>query len=67
MYDDESVAEQPHNRSLEFYKANRAKMDEGAEVFNPQRYSEKDGHISAIQKLLEVQHMIGDDAFQSEY
>jgi len=48
MYDDESVAEQPHNRSLEFYKANRAKMDEGAEVFNPQRYSEKDGHISAI-------------------
>lgn len=29
-------------------------MDEGSEVFNPMRYSEKDGHISAIQKLLEL-------------
>jgi hypothetical protein len=29
-------------------------MDAGSEVFNPSRYSEKDGHISAIQKLLEL-------------
>jgi len=42
-------------------------MDEGAEVFNPFRYSEKDGHISAIQKLLEIQHVIGNAAFMSEY
>lgn len=42
-------------------------MDEGAEVFNPYRFSEKDGHISAIQKLLEIQHSIGNAAFQSEY
>jgi len=38
-------------------------MDEGAEVFNPYRYSLKDGHISAIQKLLEIQHVIGNAAF----
>ena len=42
-------------------------MDEGAEVFNPYRFSERDGHISAIQKLLEIQHVIGNAAFQSEY
>jgi len=42
-------------------------MDEGSEVFNPYRYSMKDGHISAIQKLLEIQHVIGNAAFQSEY
>ena len=42
-------------------------MDDGAEVFNPYRFSLKDGHISAIQKLLEIQHVIGNAAFQSEY
>lgn len=67
IYDGELVDDADHSRSLEFYKANRKLMDEGAETFNPSRYSEKDGHISAIQKLLEIQHMIGDAAFQSEY
>lgn len=42
-------------------------MDEGCEVFNPYRFSAKDGHISAIQKMLEIQHTIGNAAFQSEY
>ncbi len=42
-------------------------MDEGAEVYDEKRYSEKDGHISALQKLLEMQHAIGDAAFASEY
>ena len=42
-------------------------MDEGASVFNPYRFSAKDGHISAIQKLLEIEHTIGNAAFQSEY
>ena len=42
-------------------------MDEGCEVFNPYRFSAKDGHISAIQKMMEIQHTIGNSAFQSEY
>lgn len=42
-------------------------MDEGSEVFNPTRFSEKDGHISMIQKLLELRHQIGENSFSSEY
>lgn len=52
---------------MEFYKANQLKMDEGAEVFNPTRFSPKDGHISALQKMLELRHMIGNAAFAAEY
>lgn len=63
LYDQESAMEKPHVGSLAFYRKNRAEMDEGAETFNDQRYSEKDGHISAVQKLLEIQHVIGDAAF----
>lgn len=48
MFDSELVDDTSHERSLDFYKKNRDKMDEGAEVFNPSRYSENDGHISAI-------------------
>lgn len=67
LYDAENAAEKPHDKSLEFYHQNQQKMDEGSSVFNDSRFSRKDGHISAIQKLLEIQHMIGDSAFQSEY
>lgn len=67
IYDTESVNDEDHIESLEFYKHNREKMDEGSEVFNPSRYSAKDGHISAIQKLLEIQHVIGKSAFAAEY
>lgn len=42
-------------------------MDEGAEVFNPNRYLRSDGHITAIQALLEKQHVIGEAAFASEF
>ena len=66
-YDNELIADVPHTESLDFYKANRAAMDDGAEVFNPTRYSEKDGHISALQKMLELRHMIGNAAFAAEY
>lgn len=48
LYDSENVADKPHVESLEFYKRNRAAMDDGAEVFNPARYLETDGHISAL-------------------
>ena len=67
QYDAESITGEEHAESLEFYRQHQAQMDDGAEVFNPYRYSLKDGHISAIQKLLEIQHVIGNAAFQSEY
>ena len=67
IYDTESVNDQDHIESLEFYKSNKDQMDEGSEVFNPRRFSAKDGHISAIQKLLEIQHVIGKSAFAAEY
>ena len=67
MWDEENVQKTGHVQSLDFYKAHRGEMDEGSEVFNPMRYSEKDGHISAIQKLLELQHTLGESVFLSEY
>lgn len=67
LYDAENAVESEHTRSLDFYKQNKDEMDSGAELFNDTRFSLKDGHISAIQKLLEIQHMIGEAAFQSEY
>lgn len=42
-------------------------MDEGCVVFNPTRFSKNDGHISAIQKLMELKHSIGEGAWSSEY
>lgn len=67
LFDAEQITGSGHKESLEFYKQHQAQMDEGCEVFNPYRFSPKDGHISAIQKLLEIQHTIGNAAFQSEY
>ena len=67
IYDKELATESPHTESLDFYKEHQKEMDEGAVVFNPSRFSKSDGHISAIQKLLELQHQIGEMAFQSEY
>lgn len=67
LFDAESITGSGHAESLEFYKKHQSQMDDGAEVFNPYRFSLKDGHISAIQKLLEIQHVIGNAAFQSEY
>ena len=67
MYNEESVTEVGHAESLKFYKDNRTEMDEGAEVFNPSRYSEADGHISMLQKLLEIKNQIGEQAWSAEY
>jgi hypothetical protein len=68
IYDRENVEEDvSHKESLKFYEDNRKEMDDGAEVFSPNRYSRKDGHLSAIQKLLEMEHSIGEAAFQSEF
>lgn len=67
IFDKENVEERDHAESLNFYRDNFDEMNKGVEVFNPKRYSEKDGHISAIQKLLELEHQIGEAAFQSEF
>jgi hypothetical protein len=66
MFDSELAEDSPHTKSLEFYKKNREKMDEGAQLFSPDRYKISDGHISGLQALLEKRHMIGDSAFQAE-
>lgn len=67
MYDAENVNDESHEKSLQFYVDHREQMDEGAEVFNPNRYLRSDGHITAIQALLEKQHVIGEAAFASEF
>ncbi len=67
IYDEENAVDAPHTKSLKFYKRHQKKMDKGAEVLNPSRFKESDGHISALQALLEKRHQIGDPAFFSEY
>lgn len=66
MFDAENVDDQSHDKSLQFYIDHREQMDEGHEVFNPNRFLKSDGHVSAIQALLEKQHTIGDAAFSAE-
>lgn len=66
MYDAENVDDQSHERSLQYYIDHQKEMDEGAEVFNPNRYLRSDGHITALQALLEKQHTIGEAAFAAE-
>jgi len=66
MYDSELADDMTHEGSLNFYKTNKAEMDEGAELFAPERYKPEDGHISGLQALLEKRHTIGDAAFAAE-
>lgn len=67
LFQQEQVDGTSHAESLAYYRENFDKMNEGSDVFSPTRYSEKDGHISAIQKLLELRFQIGENAFMSEY
>ena len=67
MWDCENVAGTSHEESLAFYDKNKSEMDDGVQVFNPTRYSEKDGHHSMIQKLLELKHTLGEQVFNAEY
>lgn len=65
LYDGENMSNAPHSGSLQFYRDHRAQMDEWAELFST-RYNPEDGHISALQSLLEKRHLIGKAAFASE-
>lgn len=65
LYDAENMANGAHEGSLGYYRAHRAEMDAGAELFSS-RYNEQDGHISAVQALMEKRHLIGKSAFASE-
>lgn len=67
LYDSECIDQLPHTESLNFYKEHQQEMDLGADIFNPTRFSTSDGHISAIQKFMELKHAIGEEAFDAEY
>lgn len=67
LYDEENSMDLKHEKSLKYYKRHRKAMDKGAVVLNPNRFKESDGHISALQALLEKKHDIGDSAFFCEY
>ncbi len=65
IFDGENERDERHTESLRFYRANRAKMDAGAELFQD-RFKRSDGHISGLQALLEKRHVIGNAAFMAE-
>lgn len=67
LFDSENVNNDTHQKSLQFYKENRDAMDDGAILFNPNRFKQSDGHISGLQALMEKMHTIGMAAFMSEY
>lgn len=67
MYDAENSKDGNHEKSLKFYEKHQKSMDKGARVMNPNRFLKSDGHISALQALLEKRHIIGESAFSSEY
>lgn len=66
MLDAEDNADRPHDGSMCFYVEHRAQMDKGAKVLYENRFSEKDGHISALQRLVHDWREMGDRAFQAE-
>lgn len=67
IYDSENATDKSHEQSLQFYKDNQEKMDDGSEVLNPKMFDPQNGTVSAIQALLDKQHQIGNSAFMSEY
>lgn len=66
-YENETAQETSHSDSLRYYKEHFEEMNAGSEVFDPRRFSEKDGHISAIQKWMQLRREIGEAAFDAEY
>lgn len=65
IYDKENTLDRDHSESLKFYKDNFDAMNKGAKTF-ADRFKESDGHISALQAVLEKRHVIGRNAFEAE-
>lgn len=65
IYDKENTLDRDHSESLKFYKANFDAMNKGAKTF-ADRFKESDGHVSALQAVLEKRHVIGRNAFEAE-
>lgn len=58
--------EPEHVRANEFYAANRAEMDAGAEVLNPDFY-DHETELSGIQHAMNLRFANGEDSFAAEY
>lgn len=67
IFDAENARDEPHAKSLKFYRTHRRAMDAGSEVLNPKRFKREDGHISALHALMDKLHEIGRAAFDAEY
>lgn len=66
LFDRENLDNAPHDKSREFYASNRAEMDAGADVLDDTNFSAADGHVSAVQKLMDRLHEVGESAFACE-
>lgn len=60
----EMIDDRPHDESNKFYKTNQAAMDEGAEVYWPERFRKDE--VSAIQSAMNL-YLRDPEAFASEY
>lgn len=58
--------EPEHIRANEFYRANRAAMDAGAEVLNP-LFFDHATEVSGIQHAMNLRFANGEDSFSAEY
>lgn len=58
--------EPEHLRANEFYAANRAQMDAGAEVLNPE-FFDREIEQSGIQHAMNLRFANGEDSFAAEY
>jgi hypothetical protein len=61
-----SAGEPEHERANVFYAANRAEMDAGADVLNPDFY-DHETELSGIQHAMNLRFANGEDSFQAEY
>jgi len=52
IFDGENADDKPHKESRAFYEAHREEMDDGAQLFQPNRYK-PDEHASALQFFMD--------------
>lgn len=64
-YDSETADKQPHTGSRKFYVDHRSEMDEGHELFQPERFDPNESE-SGLQAIMDQLHLIGEQAFSAE-